>query len=54
MKSLLTGEFLEGSSEFEKGADGVWSVTVGPIEPEIYHYNFTIDGVRTIDPATLS
>jgi enterochelin esterase family protein len=25
-------------------------VTLGPIEPEIYHYNFTIDGVRTIDP----
>ena len=25
-------------------------MTVGPIEPEIYHYNFTIDGVRTIDP----
>ena len=34
-----------------KDADGVWSVTVGPIAPEIYHYNFTIDGVRTIDPA---
>jgi len=23
---------------------------VGPIAPEIYYYNFTIDGVRTIDP----
>jgi enterochelin esterase-like enzyme len=47
---LLTGEFLAGNRKFEKGADGVWSVTVGPVEPEIYHYNFTIDGVRTIDP----
>ena len=47
---LLTGEFLDGNRKFEKGADGIWSVTVGPIEPEIYHYNFTIDGVRTIDP----
>jgi enterochelin esterase family protein len=25
-------------------------VTLGPLEPEIYHYNFTVDGVRTIDP----
>jgi len=48
---LLTGEFMQGSRRFEKGDDGVWSVVVGPIEPEIYHYNVTIDGVRTIDPA---
>jgi enterochelin esterase-like enzyme len=48
---MLTGEFLDGSRKFSKGADGVWSVTVGPIAPEVYHYNFTIDGVRTIDPS---
>ena len=47
----LTGEFLKGPRSFAKDADGVWSVTVGPIAPEVYHYNFTIDGVRTIDPA---
>ncbi len=29
---------------------GLWTITVGPIEPEIYNYNFTVDGVRTIDP----
>jgi enterochelin esterase-like enzyme len=48
---LLSGEFLDGNRKFEKGPDGIWAVTVGPVEPEIYHYNFTIDGVRTIDPA---
>jgi len=47
---LVTGEFMKGSKSMEKGENGVWSVTVGPIEPEIYYYNFTIDGVRTIDP----
>lgn len=47
---LVTGEFLQGSKPLEKGADGLWSVTIGPVEPEIYNYNFTIDGVRTIDP----
>jgi enterochelin esterase-like enzyme len=33
-----------------KDANGVWSVTLGPIAHEIYYYNFTIDGVKTIDP----
>jgi enterochelin esterase-like enzyme len=47
---LLTGEFVQGSKTFEKDGNGVWSITVGPLEPEIYHYNVTIDGVRTIDP----
>jgi len=46
----LTGEFMKGSKPLVKDANGVWSVTVGPLEPEIYNYNLTIDGVRTIDP----
>src|ERR1700677_2194034 len=46
----LTGEFMKGSKPMVKSGDGLWSVTVGPIEPEIYYYNFTIDGVKTIDP----
>src|SRR5580658_2045070 len=46
----LTGEFMRGSKPLEKSGDGVWSLTVGPLEPEIYYYNFTIDGVKTIDP----
>jgi enterochelin esterase family protein len=47
---VLTGEFMSGSKSLQKDDKGLWSVTVGPLEPEIYHYNFTIDGVRTIDP----
>ena len=47
---LLTGEFMAGSRPLERDANGLWSLTIGPIEPEIYHYNFTIDGVRSIDP----
>jgi enterochelin esterase-like enzyme len=48
---VLTGEFLDKPANFAKDTDGLWSVTVGPIPPEVYHYNFTIDGVRTIDPS---
>src|SRR2546423_5884129 len=50
----LTGEFITGSTRLEKNDKGIWSVTLGPLEPEIYHYNFTIDGVRTIDPSNPS
>jgi enterochelin esterase family protein len=28
----------------------VWSVTVGPLVPDVYTYDFTVDGVRTFDP----
>jgi enterochelin esterase-like enzyme len=36
--------------ELKKGAEDVWSVTVGPLEVSMYHYNFFIDGVSAIDP----
>lgn len=35
---------------FQKDADGVWSLTVGPIQPNIYVYRFIIDGVSVVDP----
>lgn len=47
---VLSGEFMKGTLPFVKDADGVWSVTIGPLDPEIYAYNFTIDGIKTIDP----
>jgi len=34
-----------------KDADGVWSLTVGPLEPDVYRYNFVLDGVRVLDLA---
>ncbi len=35
---------------FEKGADGVWTLTVGPLKPNLYIYKFAIDGVTVPDP----
>jgi enterochelin esterase-like enzyme len=46
----VAGEFMKGSKPMVKDASGVWSFTTEPLAPEIYGYNFTIDGVRTIDP----
>jgi Carbohydrate-binding module 48 (Isoamylase N-terminal domain)/Putative esterase len=30
---------------------GTWTVTVGPLEPNLYTYGFVVDGVRAADPA---
>jgi len=38
-------------SAMQKNEQGVWSFTTKPLEPDIYAYWFTVDGVRTIDPA---
>lgn len=36
--------------EMTKGEDGIWSVTVGPLVPGAYRYNFNVGGVNVIDP----
>ena len=39
-----------GRLEMKKGTNGVWEVTLDPIDPGAYRYNFNIDGVSVIDP----
>jgi enterochelin esterase-like enzyme len=44
---------LGGTSEraaFKKGTNGVWELTVGPLEPGAYRYHFNVDGVSVVDP----
>jgi enterochelin esterase family protein len=38
------------SAKLTKDEKGVWSVTVGPLTPDFYSYNFYIDRVKTVDP----
>ena len=33
-----------------KGSDGVWTATIGPLDPDIYTYAFNVDGVTALDP----
>jgi enterochelin esterase family protein len=53
---LLTGVVLTGLGTggkpvpLTKGEDGVWTLTVGPLKPDMYQYHFLIDGVRVADP----
>ena len=35
----------------QKDEQGVWSITVDPLEPDFYGYTFEADGVRLIDPS---
>ncbi len=52
-KVELVGEIvgLNTPKAMNKGEDGVWTVTIGPLAPEIYVYNFRANGVNTIDPS---
>jgi enterochelin esterase family protein len=41
---------LGTGGELEKDAQGIWSITVGPLPADVYSYAFTVDGVKTLDP----
>ena len=46
----VSGEWPGGAKAMTKGDNDVWSVTVGPLEPDIYGYSFSVDGFRALDP----
>lgn len=37
----------------QRGADGVWTLTLGPLTPDRYVYVFELDGVRLLDPQNM-
>jgi enterochelin esterase-like enzyme len=45
----VSGDF-GADTPLQRGTDGVWSATVGPLDPEMYVYYFSVDGVRLTDP----
>ncbi len=36
---------------FTKGDDGIWTLTIGPLKPDMYAYHFNVDGVQIPDPS---
>jgi enterochelin esterase-like enzyme len=49
----LAGSDIPGNgpgAPMTKAENGVWEVTLGPIDPGAYRYNFNVDGVAVIDP----
>ena len=56
-KVLLSGSDIPDlgrGAEMAKDANGVWEVTMGPLDPGAYRYNFNVDGVSVIDPRSPS
>jgi hypothetical protein len=47
---ILVANFLPEPLALQEDDKGIFSTTTKPLEPAIYHYHYTIDGVRGIDP----
>lgn len=50
----LSAQFEKTPVPMIKGDQGIWSVTVGPVKPDIYPYSFHVDGISVMDPANVS
>jgi enterochelin esterase-like enzyme len=50
----LSCQFLKAPIEMAKDSVGIWSITTGPIAPDIYPYSFNVDGVTVMDPANVA
>jgi len=49
----VVGEITQGKGPvaMTKNVDGIWTTTVGPLPPEIWSYNFQVQGVDVTDPS---
>lgn len=47
----ISGSWMEpgGRTNLAKGHNDIWSITMEPLSPNMYHYHFFIDGVSTLD-----
>lgn len=67
VKVEVTGDFLPkqkietkfgpmdapGIAELKENAEGIWEFTSQPLSPELYSYNFLVDGLKINDPANV-
>ena len=49
-----SGELDGKPHPLSKGENGIWSVTIGPLPPDIYTYSFNVDGVVALDPRNVN
>lgn len=47
---LLSTQFEKARVKMSKDTSGIWSVTLGPVKPDIYPYHFIVDGTSVADP----
>jgi enterochelin esterase family protein len=46
----LSTQLIIGQQNMTKDDKGIWSITLGPVEPDIYPYCFIVDGIQVTDP----
>lgn len=46
----LNVQFERANVPMTKDTAGVWSVTLGPVKPDMYPYHFVVDGIDVADP----
>src|SRR5205807_6502966 len=47
----VAGEWPGGTKPLAKDERGIWSVTIGPLPPDLYGYGLIVDKLRILDPA---
>jgi len=47
---MLSAQCLKQAQAMQKNEAGVWTLTIGPVDPNIYPYNFVVDGLSVSDP----
>jgi enterochelin esterase-like enzyme len=50
----LIGEIDGKPHPMTKDDNGIWSVTLGPLAPDVYNYQFNVDGIIAMDPGNPS
>jgi len=48
-KAIQVTRSDQGERALTKGADGIWTLTLPPVEPDVYEYHFVIDGTGVLD-----
>lgn len=46
----LSTQFVSGLQDMKKDENGIWSITLGPADPDIYPYCYVVDGIQVADP----
>ena len=49
-KNVMVDVQFAGRKDMTRGADGTWTVTLGPVAPDMYPYCYIVDGVSIMDP----
>ena len=48
-KSVIISAQFAPKTEMQRRDDGVWTITLGPVAPDIYPYCFEVDGIAVMD-----